>query len=448
MPINYEVIHSALQSASEYAGTTHNNYWKEIIDSLRSRLLKIQREAEEFSRTLRTLEEIEKALEGVKKWITQNMRASVDLEGDMDFVNAQIQEISFPKMNAGNKDGPMISIHFNPKEVQVLKKNQSTPSKQWTPANFKIHLDDLPCQGITKVDGFKLSVKHISIMTDVINPVDYLFDVAAADIKPWQDWLNNRSEKTGKIEYLDASGNSQISLDLSKVIPVSMSPVSNGGARFRVTAAAAYVNYGQEMLSSLVSAVDPGRVLRPDDLVAVFNPGNKKLVFAPAYQKEVFERIKPHLRADGKYDVTMLSMNRKPISMIIDIVPGTQTDLINQSEDSIKYDEYGFESTGEMIKEHWDSTGAGYRFYKNAKCKRWKEGGETACSAFIIQDSSGEYVESGKYYKLVYSPLGHCYEGTEFCTEMYVIDMIAYLYDDVNCKRLISVKTYHGWSCE
>jgi hypothetical protein len=192
---------------------------------------------------------------------------------------------------------------------------------------------------------------------------------------------------------------------------------------------------------------------KPDkrnDLAGVYSPSRKTLYYHPDYKNELFGKIQPRLLSDGRYAVTLMSINREPVQSSVHIIPANPQQLFEiNDEDSAKFNKDGFTSTGELIMEKWDTTSATwYRFYKNAKCKRWKEPNEGTCGPVYVKDSTGKYVETGKSHKIATTGESHCYKGTEFCTEMYVIAIIEYLYDDANCKRLVKIKHYGGWSCE
>lgn len=377
-----------------------------------------------------------------------------------EFKDALITEISFPKMDAAAKDIPMIGITFTAEEIKytpVSEKTKTTdikPAKQWATCNFRIELEGLPPSFMTKLELPKFTQKITKDPTGMAGgyrlipgKLEYpniTFYIPETDIKPWMDWYNNfeknNDTKSGDIGFMNDKGESLFSVPLNNVKPVQINPA--GKEVYEVVIASLPVQPATEETRE--------EKVSKNDMIAFFSPTSKTLFYLPEYKTQIFDKFKPHLRADGKYDINLASMNRKSIRTVIDIVPANFMDLLNQDKkDSVKYNKDGFESTGELIMEKWDSTSATwYRFYKNAKCKRWKEPNEGTCGPIYVKDSTGKYVESGKSLKIATTGESHCYKGTEFCTEMYIVAIIEYIYDDANCKRLIKVKTLGGWSCE
>lgn len=395
----------------------------------------------------------------------------------LDFKNAFITEIEFPKMDAGAKEAFAMKITIRPEQIEYsagggkLKTTVEKKEKQWTTSNFKIELGNLPCSSITKLELPKFTAK---IAKDLAGPAkDYritpgkleypniTFYLPEIDSKPWVDWYKHfektNETKTGSFTIRDANDKSQFTINLDDIKPVQINPAGEGGYKVTIasiTPAKGDISGGQQI------NIGPHPV---NDLIGVFNPFSKILFYTPDYQSQVFSKLQPQLRTDGKYDVNVLSVNRKPMQMAVDLVPATSMILFQQDEgcesklrdwvcdqQDKKQEEKKDRTPAERIGEKWDSTGTGYRFYKNARCERFKEGGETACSEQLIFPSGNikEPKKTGKYEKLVYSPLSHCFKGTEFCTEMYFVDLVKYIYDDANCKRLIDVVKYYAWSCE
>ncbi len=303
---------------------------------------------------------------------------------------------------------------------------------KWEPAEFdatKAELIDYDVvkNGVEFINRTGAQLKDPSLQTQC-SDVQQLID----NIQTGTETKENLQELRNKLNALMTKADMKIKTDEEIIIKTGMKDL---------------------VMSSLQlpSLAPPGRVHPYNDLIAIFDPFRKTLFYQQDYRTQVFEKMQPRLRSDGKYDVTVMSINRKPIQMAIDIVTAPPNVLFDvaKKDSTKKYDKYGFESTGELIMEKWDTTSSTwYRFYKNAKCKRWKEPSDGVCSPDFIIDSTGKVVETGKFHKTATTGESHCYKGTEFCTEMYIVAIIEYLYDDANCKRLIKVKTYGGWSCE
>lgn len=406
----------------------------------------------------------------------------------LDFKDALIQEIDFPKMDAKDKSPLLLTFKFLPETVtyksdSTKKTPDSKQSKKWLPCNFNLELGNLPCDNVTKIENFKIKQRIGALQTGnekLIKPEyripgriewpNITFYVPEVDIKTWMDWLNNFEKnneiKNGGINYINEKGEILFSVPLNNIIPVEITPAENNLHKVTIasmTPAKGDVSGKNEEVMSAERTAGPDPV---NDLIGIFNPFSKTLFYNPQYQQQVFSKIQPSKRPDGKYDVNVLTAGRKPMRTSINIISLPPAALFDQS---VQFDEKmnetlcGGQDTkaqdkrdwnpAERIGEKWDSTGTGYRFYKNAKCERFKEGGEVPCyeQTEIYPDPLSGSVKTrktGKFAKMVYSPLSHCFKGTEFCTEMYFVDLLIYIYDDANCKRLIDVKKYYAWSCE
>jgi hypothetical protein len=377
----------------------------------------------------------------------------------VDFKNALITELEFPKLDAETKNNAWLKIKIRPETINytatgsTIRPADANKGKQWLQSNFKFQLADLPCKNISKIESFKITPKSSEPGKMEISELKIF--VPESDIKSWRDWFDayvkTDETRNGSFTIVDERGTHLFTLPLNNVKP--------GGV--------IYENPSGDKTYGIV--LRPGEIVKPpaestkdervskNDMIAFFSPASKTLFYLPEYKTQIFDKFKPNLRADGKYDISLFSMNRKSIRTVIDIVPASLLDLLNQyKKDSIKYDKNGFESTGELIMEKWDSTSATwYRFYKDAKCKRWKEPKEGECFQDDLYDADGKLVVkdgkpvlSGKSHKTSTTGESHCYKGIEFCTEIYIVAIIEYIYDDANCKRLVKVKTYGGWSCE
>ncbi|MGQ0740118.1 MAG: hypothetical protein ACT4OJ_13795 [Bacteroidota bacterium] len=404
--------------------------------------------------------------------------------GGLDFKNALIQEIEFPKMDASGKDMMKLNVTIKPEEikytgkVEKIKTPDTKEGKQWMPSNFKIELGDLPCKHINKLDIPKITQKIADyktgeprkpeIIPGKIEWPNITFSVPEADIQPWKNWFDEyvKTDKTldGNIFITDATGQPIFILPLNNVKP--------GGVIYANPA-------GDKTYNVIIKPGESGKAVaetpqgqpskgpdRVNDLIGVFNPFTKILFYNPQYQQQIFSKMQPHIKPDGKYDVNVLTANRKPVRTSISMIPASPAALFDQSvqleekmnevlcdQQDTKPQDKPDRTPAERITETWDSTGTGYRVYKNARCERFKEGGEVPCFAEEVtypDNISGteKRKKTGKYHKMVYSPLSHCFKGTEFCTEMYFLDLLIYVYDDANCKRLIDVKKYYAWSCE
>jgi|GEM_PF-3461928 len=403
--------------------------------------------------------------------------------GMLDFKNALIQEIEFPKMDAGGKESLELKIIFSPEQFKYsagggkTKASDTIQGKQWMPANFKMELGNLPCDKVTRIESFKITQKTtgdnkgIAKYIGVPGRMEYpniTFYVPETDVQPWRNWFDQYVKtdetKNGNLRIIDETGQLLYAIPLNEVKPGNI----------------IYENLSEDKTYRII--LRPGEIVKPladvspaqpskgpdrmNDLIGVFNPFSKTLYYNPLYQQQVFSKIQPVKRTDGKYNASLLTANRKPARSVISIVAFSPGQLFDQSamleekmndvlcdQQDTKPQDKPDRTPAERITGTWDSTGTGYRFYKNAKCERFKEGGEVACheqTESYPDPVSGatKTRKTGKFEKMVYSPLSHCFKGTDFCTEMYFVDLLIYIYDDANCKRLIDVKKYHAWSCE
>ncbi|MGH2553541.1 MAG: phage tail protein, partial [Chitinophagaceae bacterium] len=133
------------------------------------------------------------------------------------------------------------------------------PDKQWMASNFKLEIDGLPCNYITKLDFPKITakisedksgiLKDKQMMPGKIEYSNLSFNISEADVKPWMNWYNNFEKqidnnlKNGSIEYKEENNNPLFTISLNKIKPVSIQPAEGGSYTVTLKPGEIYFGY-------------------------------------------------------------------------------------------------------------------------------------------------------------------------------------------------------------
>jgi hypothetical protein len=156
--------------------------------------------------------------------------ADLKVRRQMEFYNALITEINFPKLDGSPKEAGLITVKISP-EYSRTKKGSGLKStaaisqakKKWLTSNFRLEIDGLDCRKIQKIDSF--TIKQ-GVITDTIGvardyerepaQIEYpnlfitLAESAAQTFIDWHDDFlikgNNgaNQEKSGTLTFLSA----------------------------------------------------------------------------------------------------------------------------------------------------------------------------------------------------------------------------------------------------
>lgn len=142
------------------------------------------------------------------------------------FTNALITEVGFPAMDATSKNAGYLTVKIRPEEVKFKKGDKSpirgifTPhQKFWSPANFRLEIDQLNCKHVSKIDAFtiKQTVTRFEIgetrnaqleptKLEYPNLTVYMAEQYAGTWMKWaEDFIfngNNDTEKQGSLTFL------------------------------------------------------------------------------------------------------------------------------------------------------------------------------------------------------------------------------------------------------
>jgi len=232
------------------------------------------------------------------------------------------------------------------------------------------------------------------------------------------------------------------------------------------------------MLQSLITAVDP--VARPgmwdkkllayetyclekrtkdgidpkESMIAFLDPGKKRLWVNPEYQQQVLATLKAVPAGNEMFQIQSLSAMKVPVSYLIRAVPMFMHSVYDHEwwANELMERKTRDSTAGTRITATKDSTGTYWVFYKNAKCEKMEGQKRQKClehetCVWDPKTQKGELKKDGKYYTYEFLPVGSCKKGTEFCTEMWSIFRINYVYADKNCTRLVDVEKIYGFSC-
>jgi hypothetical protein len=196
------------------------------------------------------------------------------------------------------------------------------------------------------------------------------------------------------------------------------------------------------------SGIDPIK-----SMIANLDPDNKILRVRPEYQEQILRSLNAKPMGNNLFEISMVTPTLTSVTSIIAVQPLILADIYSGdwwAEYLIR--EYIKKDTahGKIITTHRDSTGTWYIFFRDAKCTQseFEKGWTTPCRSEGNWDSKEEkMIPTGRYYKYTSNPRASCLKGTDFCTEVYVISGITYIYQDANCNRLIATETSYHFSC-
>jgi hypothetical protein len=149
----------------------------------------------------------------------------------LDFFDALITSVTVPKLDGSSKDAAYFDIEFEAEKVKWVKGDgksiQSSigtgKQKSWLCANFRVEIDDMPCERVATIDSFtwKCSVAPDSIGTNreptkhpaKVTVPDIKLSISHADHDAWATWAHEwfvvgnhfdekKHEKQGRIVFL------------------------------------------------------------------------------------------------------------------------------------------------------------------------------------------------------------------------------------------------------
>ncbi len=143
------------------------------------------------------------------------------------FTECLLEEVSFPALDAKSKDGAYVKLTIRPETVDQkfeggpkLRATTTDRQKVWSPANFRLVLDDIDTEGVTKIDAFsiKQGVKPVPagpFRLPQIEPTSIKFPdltitqslAHAKSIHAWYQQIvrgdKDTDQKSGAIEFLN-----------------------------------------------------------------------------------------------------------------------------------------------------------------------------------------------------------------------------------------------------
>ena len=153
-------------------------------------------------------------------------------------------------MDTNSDDQAPITIHIQPDLIELIPQNdsqnpvreQQLNTKQWLASNFRLTLGDLPCNRVTKIDGFSWKLALLKdepgeSLTSATSPVNATVTnlkvtIPMADFNLWYEWFqgfvidgkdtdsdeyNGALKLTGAIELLSQEGDILGQIELNGV---------------------------------------------------------------------------------------------------------------------------------------------------------------------------------------------------------------------------------------
>lgn len=151
-----------------------------------------------------------------------------------DFFSAQLLELNFPACDAASKDVAYLSMRARPQYAQQAKATPMTiaptTAPGWPVANFRLQLSGLDTSRISNVSSLRVT---IPFGAKTVSVGDIELRLPESYAQPFYDWLydfvtkgNNSDayERSGTLEYLDASFKTIRRVKLSNVGILSVTP--------------------------------------------------------------------------------------------------------------------------------------------------------------------------------------------------------------------------------
>jgi hypothetical protein len=160
------------------------------------------------------------------------------------FYEALIAEVSFPALDANDKDPAYLNVKLHPERIELkngsgdIRGNEGQrKGKMWTPAMFELDIKGIDCTRVSKIDAITVKQSITQMYTganrypeleptgiEFPNLTLYVTEAYAQDFVEWhkkfvvQGAKDPEQEKTGHINFLDPSGNRILfSINLNRV---------------------------------------------------------------------------------------------------------------------------------------------------------------------------------------------------------------------------------------
>ncbi len=157
-----------------------------------------------------------------------SMDYNLDAKSERQFTEALLTETTIPACDGSSKEPSYISITFAPELIRTAdpkavdtKSISKNDQKIWIPSNFKLAIDGLDCNKVSKIDSF--TIKQMAVNDAIGDARDYQKEpgklefpnlritISEVSAKSWIDWHNDfviqgnndeSKEKNGTLTFL------------------------------------------------------------------------------------------------------------------------------------------------------------------------------------------------------------------------------------------------------
>jgi hypothetical protein len=160
------------------------------------------------------------------------------------FYDALIAEVSFPALDAGDKNPAYLNVKLHPERIELKKGSGEisgvdgdNKSKMWTPSMFELKIEGVNCERVSKIDAITVKQSITQMYTganrypeleptgiEFPNLTLYVTEAYAQDFVEWhrkfvvQGAKDPEQEKTGYLNFLDPSSKKILfSINLNQV---------------------------------------------------------------------------------------------------------------------------------------------------------------------------------------------------------------------------------------
>jgi hypothetical protein len=175
----------------------------------------------------------------------------------LDFRDALMTEFGIPALDASSKDAAFLTIRVRPENVARRAGDKAeltgaaiVKQKAFVPSNFRVSIDGLPTDRVTKVDALSFRMKvqevqrlqrQVELVATVVEMPTLKLTASAADMQPWNDWFKEfvvegnsgpGKELAGAIEYLAPNRRDVLAkIELSDIGIVELAMDGRGAGR-------------------------------------------------------------------------------------------------------------------------------------------------------------------------------------------------------------------------
>lgn len=163
---------------------------------------------------------------------------------------ALIRKVTVPALDGSSKEPGYFTIEIDPQTIRYaapkgkIRAEEEPANKKWLPSNFRLEIDGLPCERVSKIDSFTWEQK---VVRDEVGKFrepktgpkisDLTLTVGMADLDAWRRWKSTGGdEKNGSLTFLGPDRTAELmTIGFDHLSIVSIEAPRKGAKAFEVT---------------------------------------------------------------------------------------------------------------------------------------------------------------------------------------------------------------------